>query len=121
MLVSRVAPLSPGSALDVACGDGTNPLWLAAHGWRVTGVDWSRVGLARARASADAARLAVDWVEADLHRWSPPVGAFDLVTIVYLHLPAAERRPIYAAAARAVAPGGRLLVVGHDRTNLAEG
>lgn len=121
VLVAEASRWSPGSALDVACGDGTNAVWLAGQGWRVTGVDWSGVALAKARLKADATGAVVDWIEADLARWTPPAGAFDLVTIVYLHLPAEERRAVYGAAAEAVAPGGRLLVVGHDRTNLTEG
>jgi len=31
--------LAPGLALDLACGEGRNSIWLAARGWRVTGVD----------------------------------------------------------------------------------
>jgi len=121
ILVAEASKLSPGAALDVACGVGTNAVWLASRGWQVTAVDWSRVALEKAQAKADSAGLAVDWVEADLLDWSPPSDAFDLVAIAYLHLPPEERRTVYAAAARAVAPGGRLLVVGHDRINLTEG
>lgn len=121
VLAARVSGLNPGSALDLGCGDGTNAVWLAKHGWRVTGVDWSAVALAKAATRADAASVAVDWVNADLLAWNPPAGSFDLVTIVYLHLPVDERRSIYAGAARALAPGGRLIVIGHDRTNLTEG
>jgi hypothetical protein len=43
------------------------------------------------------------------------------VAIVYLHLPPDERGPVYARAAAAVAPAGRLLIVGHDRLHGAEG
>jgi ubiquinone/menaquinone biosynthesis C-methylase UbiE len=87
----------------------------------VTGVDWSGVALAKARAKAGAAGVAIDVVEADLMDWSPPDAAFDLVTIAYLQLPPEERRSVYTAATRAVAPGGRLLVIGHDRSNLTDG
>ncbi len=120
-LVDAVARLTPGRALDLATGDGRNALWLARHGWRVTAVDFSQVALDRARRSAEAAGVEADWVLADLLEWRPPVRAFELVAVVFLHLPADERRRAYAAAAEAVAPGGRLLVIGHDRSNLAEG
>jgi SAM-dependent methyltransferase len=120
VLANVVAGWTPGSALDVACGDGTNAVWLARLGWRVTAVDWSDAGLAKGRFRAENAGVQVDWVQADLLDWSPP-GAFDLVTIVYLHLPPAERAAAYEVAAGAVAPGGRLLIVGHDQTNLTEG
>ena len=87
----------------------------------MTAVDFSGVAIERARRSAAAAGVNVHWVHADLLEWQPPRGAFDLVTLVYLHLPMNERHAIYAAAANAVAPGGRLIVVGHDRSNLTGG
>lgn len=120
-LVEVAAGLPPGTALDLGCGDGRNATWLAGSGWTVTGVDFSAVGLARAAAVAEARGLAVDWVQADLLVWEPPRDAFDLVALMFIHLPAAERQRVHAAAALAVAPGGRLLVVGHDRSNLADG
>jgi SAM-dependent methyltransferase len=47
-VVEVCAGLPPGRALDLACGEGRNALWLARQGWRVTGVDFSRVALERA-------------------------------------------------------------------------
>ncbi|HEY5471926.1 MAG TPA: class I SAM-dependent methyltransferase [Candidatus Limnocylindrales bacterium] len=120
-LVLGVAGLLPGTALELAAGSGTNAVWLAGQGWRTTAVDWSPVGLANGHAKAQAAGVEVEWLERDLFAWSPPVRSFDLVVIVYLHLPPDERGPVYAAAAAAVAPRGRLLVVGHDRLNATEG
>jgi SAM-dependent methyltransferase len=120
-LAAGVAGLAPGSALELAAGSGTNAVWLARQGWRTTAVDWSRVGLANSRGKADEARVEVEWLERDLFSWSPQARSFDLVVIVYLHLPPEERAPVYARAAAAVAPGGRMLVVGHDRLHAAEG
>ena len=115
------AALLPGTALELAAGSGTNAVWLAGQGWRTTAVDWSPVGLANGQAKAEAAGVEVEWLERDLFAWSPPVRSFDLVVIVYLHVPPDERAKIYPRAAAAVAPRGRLLVVGHDRLNATEG
>ena len=120
-LVLGVAGLLPGTALELAAGSGTNAVWLAGQGWRTTAVDWSPVGLANGQAKAEAAGVEVEWLERDLFAWSPPVRSFDLVVIVYLHVPQDERAKIYPRAAAAVAPRGRLLVVGHDRLNATEG
>jgi SAM-dependent methyltransferase len=120
-LVLGASGLPRGSALELAAGSGTNAVWLAGQGWRTTAVDWSPVGLANGRAKADAAAVSVKWLERNLFEWTPPGRSFDLVVIVYLHVPPDERRPIYARAAAAVAPGGRMLVVGHDRLNATEG
>ncbi|HEX7498413.1 MAG TPA: methyltransferase domain-containing protein [Candidatus Limnocylindrales bacterium] len=120
-LVLGVAGLVTGTALELAAGSGTNAVWLAGQGWRTTAVDWSPVGLANGRAKAEVAGVEVEWLERDLLGWRPPAVSFDLVVIVYLHLPPDERGPVYAAAAAAVAPDGRLLIVGHDRLNATEG
>ena len=120
-LTEAVARLSPGRALELACGSGTNAVWLAARGWSTTAVDWSAVGLANGKAAADAAGVTVEWLQCDLFAWTPDPRSHDLVAIVYLHMPPEERAPIYAAAAAAVAPGGHLVIVGHDRLHGAEG
>ena len=120
-LVLGASGLPRGSALELAAGSGTNAVWLAGQGWRTTAVDWSPVGLANGRAKANAAGVPVEWLERNLFDWTPPARSLDLVVIVYLHVPPDERRPIYAGAAAAVAPGGRLLVIGHDRLNATEG
>lgn len=120
-LVSEVADLTPGRALDLACGAGRNAVWLAERGWRVTAVDFSSVGLGIARDLAAARGMAVEWVEADVVTWMPPAGAFDLVCVLYLQLPAPDRRAVLAHAVDAVKPDGTLLVVGHDLLNLTEG
>jgi len=120
-LVGAVAKLRPGTALELAAGSGTNAIWLASLGWRVTAVDWSSVALANARAAAAAATVEIEWLERDLFTRAPPARQFELVVIVYLHLAPAERRTVYGAAAAAVAPGGHLVVIGHDRSNLADG
>lgn len=120
-LVEEVAGLAPGRALDLACGEGRNALWLAGKGWQVTAVDFSAVGLEKARRLASERELELILVEADVVEWEPPVASFDLVVLMYLHLPAGARRRVLRAATRGLAPGATLLVVGHDSTNLTEG
>jgi 2-polyprenyl-3-methyl-5-hydroxy-6-metoxy-1,4-benzoquinol methylase len=120
-LVEELDALPPGRALDVACGEGRNAVWLASKGWRVTGADFSRAGLAKAQRLATDRGVKVTWVEADVVEWRPATASFDLVVVMYLHLPAEQRRRALAHAAAALAPGGVLLVVGHDTSNLLKG
>ncbi len=116
-----LADAPAGRALDWAAGEGRHALWLAERGWQVTAVDFSSVAIDRGRQRAARAGLQVDWQVRDVTTWQPPAAAFDLVLIAYLHLPAGILRSSHRAAASAVAPGGRLLVVDHDLTNLTEG
>ncbi len=105
-LVSEVEGMEPGAALDVGCGEGRNAVWLAEQGWRVTGVDFSEVGLDKARRLAEDRGVGVEWVAADLRSYRPAESSYDLVVVLYLHLLADERRAIHAALAAALRPGG---------------
>jgi SAM-dependent methyltransferase len=118
-LVQEVDGLAPGRALDLGAGEGRNAVWLARQGWQVTAVDYSDVGLDKARRLATSAGVTVELVCADATQ--PIEGVFDLVVVLYLHLPADDRRRAYRNAAAAVAPGGTLLIVGHDTANLIDG
>jgi SAM-dependent methyltransferase len=121
LFAEQVAELPPRRALDLGCGEGRNAVWLAECGWQVTGVDFSSVGLEKAARLAEARGVSVEWVLADLREYVPPAGAFDLVAVLYLHVAAADRQAIHARAAEALAPGGLLLVIGHDATNPEHG
>ena len=120
-LLAEASGLAPGRALDLACGAGRNAVWLAERGFEVTGVDFSAVALAEARRLAAARGVEVAWVQADVVEWEPQAEAFDLVFVLYLQLPPAERRLAHEHAAAAVARGGTLLVVAHHRQNLTDG
>ena len=119
-LVAELDGLAPGRALDLACGEGRNAVWLAQRGWQVTGVDFSEVGLAKAAQLAESRGVEVDWVAADLLDYRPPAG-LDLVIAFYFQVPDDERRLVLSRAAEALAPGGTVLVVAHDLLNLSEG
>ena len=121
LLAAEVAGLVPGRALDVACGEGRNAVWLAERGWRVTGIDFSDVALAKAAELAAARGVEVEWVLADVVEQEPEPGAFDLVAVLYLQLPHDELAHALRHAARGTAPGGTLVVLGHDTTNLTDG
>jgi SAM-dependent methyltransferase len=120
-LVAEVSGLAPGRALDLACGEGRNAVWLAEQGWQATGVDFSDRALGKARELAAARGVEASWVQADLLDYRPEQRAYDLVIVLYLQVPAPERGRVLRAAADAVTPEGTLLVVGHDRSNLEHG
>jgi len=120
-LVTEVSDLPPGRALDLACGEGRNAIWLAELGWRTTGVDFSQVAIAKARERASQASLDVEFVCADLLDYEPERDAYDLVLLFSLQLPRDELRLVLERAASALAAGGTFLLVGHDLVNITEG
>jgi len=123
-LVAEAVDLSPGTALDVGCGEGADAIWLAGRGWTVTAVDFARTALERGRAQAETLgpEIAerIRWVHADVTA-ELPGDRFDLVSAQFMHLPPEPRRRLFARLAAAVARGGTLLVVGHDFSDVAAG
>jgi 2-polyprenyl-3-methyl-5-hydroxy-6-metoxy-1,4-benzoquinol methylase len=115
-LVAEVSALPPGTALDVGCGEGGDVIWLAEQGWRVTGADFSANGLARAARHAEEAGVAdrTDWWQVDARTFEAGGRSFDLVTTHFLHPPDGGMVEVVGRLAEAVAPGGHLLVVGHE-------
>lgn len=121
LFAAEIGELLPGRALDLACGEGRNAVWLAERGWRVTGVDFSDVALAKAAELAASRGVEVDWVVADILEYAPEPLAYDLVAVLYLQLPRDELLRAVRTAVAAVAPEGTLVVLGHDTTNLTSG
>jgi len=91
-------------------GEGRNGAWLAGRGLAVTTLDWSEVGVLKARAFAARRGVALDARVADAAGWDYPEGAFDLVAWIFLHLPPTDRAAAAAGCVRALAPGGLLVL-----------
>ncbi|WP_250290365.1 class I SAM-dependent methyltransferase, partial [Frankia sp. CiP1_Cm_nod1] len=121
VVVEHLTGLTPGRALDLACGEGRNAVWLATQGWRVTGVDFSQVAIRKARELSRRFDVTPEWIHADVMVWTPRPASYELVIICYLHLAPEQRRDVLRCAVDATVPGGTLLVIGHDRANLRHG
>ena len=112
-LVAEVSDLTPGSALDAGSGEGGDAFWLAEQGWQVTGIEFAATALERSAAEAIRRGVQVRWQHVDLTKQAPD-EQYDLVSSFYVQLPLERRRRLFAHLAGAVAPGGTLLIVGHD-------
>ncbi len=120
-LALELSDLTPGRALDAACGEGRNGLWLTEQGWQVTAIDFSTVGIDKARRIADRRALTIDFLVADLARDSLPRARYDLVVVLYLHTDPAERALWLPRLIDCVAPGGTFFYLGHDPRNIDRG
>ena len=71
--------LSPGRAIDLGCGVGDNAIFLAQHGFTVTGIDYAPAAIERARARARDAGVDVTLAVDDLTRLRSVHGPYDLL------------------------------------------
>ena len=82
-LVEVVSPLPPGKAVDLGMGDGRNSILLASRGWKVTGVDLSESGIARARRNAKTAGVQLTALHQDVNEFDFGDQQWDLVCMLY--------------------------------------
>lgn len=124
-IADTVVNLPAGRAIDLGAGEGRNALWLASLWWEVTAVDFSSVGLAtgEARATSLGPRVlpgSIEWVTADATTWRSP-HPVELVVMAYLQLPVDALAAAIGNSLAALAPGGTLALIAHDRDNLERG
>ncbi|PYX95844.1 MAG: hypothetical protein DMG71_07935 [Acidobacteria bacterium] len=100
----------PGTALDVAGGLGRHAIWLARRNWRVTLMDVSEVGLAKAREGAGRVADQIEFVRADMKEFNAGRRRYDLV-LVFFYL----ERKIFPELMKALRPGGVLIYKTYTR------
>jgi SAM-dependent methyltransferase len=110
-LAERYSALpADGRVLCLADGEGRNGVFLATKGMHVTGVDSSAVGLAKAERLANEREVPYTTVLADLSVWDLGEESWDGVVSIWAHLPAPIRTSLHPRLARALRPGGILLL-----------
>jgi cyclopropane fatty-acyl-phospholipid synthase-like methyltransferase len=114
-LIDGDGALAPGTALDLGCGTGDSSIYLAEHGWQVTGVDFVAKAVHKARAKAEANKVTATFTRADVTRLSSEGVGSNFGLIIdngCLHGMSPEDRDAYAREVTALAaPDARLLLV----------
>jgi SAM-dependent methyltransferase len=111
-VVAYVTQHSPGRAIDLGCGTGTNAMYLAKLGWEVVGVDFSTRAIGVAQRKSRSSGLAVEFQQADVTRLEGIPGPFNLALDIgcFHSLPADRREPYAQRLGEVVAPGGTFLL-----------
>ena len=120
--VAEVALQIPaGPVLCLAEGEGRNAVHLATLGHRVTALDQSEVGLAKARRLAAARGVEIETVAADLADYSIAVAAWAGIVATFAHLPPALRRRVHRDVVAGLQPGGVYIIEAYPPAQLAFG
>ena len=119
-VVELCGPLKPGTAIDVAGGEGRNAVWLAEQGWRVEVIDFAPNALAKALALA--AERGVEGrviaTEASALDFTAKLAPVDLAVVAYLHIYSHQLAQALRQTMAALKPGGHLMGVWHALENL---
>ena len=120
-LAQMSSKLPDGPVLCLAEGEGRNAVYLAKLGYRVTAVDQSATGLAKARRLAEAQGTVVETVHADLESYAIMPGAWAGIVAIFAHLPPELRRNVHAAVVQGLQPGGIFILEAYTPAQLALG
>ena len=108
-----------GRALSVADGESRNGVWLAEQGLTVTAIDFSPTAQKKARTLAAKRNVSLEIIQTDVHAWTYPEAAFDVVVEIFAQFSTpAERAVKWAGMRRALKPGGLLIVQGYTPKQL---
>jgi 2-polyprenyl-3-methyl-5-hydroxy-6-metoxy-1,4-benzoquinol methylase len=108
---SQLDQLTPGKLLLPAEGEGRNALYAARQGWQVTAYDFSEVARIKTLQQAlDSNLLNLEYHVQDLSHIELPQNTFDVIGIVFVHLPESTRKHLHRACVQSLKRGGRLIL-----------
>jgi|SRR6056297_91807 len=117
-LEENVDRLPGREVLCLAEGEGRNAVFLARHGFSVTAVDASAVGLEKARCLAAEHGVEIDTVHADLEDYALGVDRWDAIVSIFCHVLPPLRRKVHAQVPAALRRGGVFLLEAYTPAQL---
>lgn len=109
-LQANIESLTKGKTLCLAEGEGRNAVFLAMHGFDVTAVDLSSVGLEKAQLLADENGVAIKTIVADLSDFEIEENFWDTIISIWAHVPAIVRRSLHTKVVAGLKPKGTFLL-----------
>lgn len=113
--------LTGAQVLCLAEGEGRNAVYLAELGNKVTAVDLSAVGLAKAQMLAQSRSVEIDTLQADIAELQIEPASWDAIVSIFAHFPPAIRRELHQKVVRGLRPGGRYILEGYTVRQLLHG
>lgn len=120
-LAAHFAKIPKGKVLVLADGEGRNGVFLALQGYAVTSVDWSIVGLEKARALAKEKQVALTAVLCDLEAFQIQPNEWSGIVSIFCHLPKSLRQSVHRACVQGLQDGGVFLLEAYSPKQLQFG
>lgn len=115
----QAGQLPVGDTLSLGEGEGRNAVFLAGLGHRVSALDGSKVGLAKAQAFAAKNGVEIETIHTDLAVYELEENRWDVIVSVFCHLPPDLRKKVHGQIAAALRPGGCLILEAYTPQQLA--
>ncbi|MEJ2179954.1 MAG: class I SAM-dependent methyltransferase [Gammaproteobacteria bacterium] len=120
-LANAVGKIPKGKVLCVAEGEGRNAVFLAEHGYEVTAVDSSAVGLEKARQLAQERGISIQTIVCDLAHFNIEPQSWDGVVSIFAHVPPQVRKELHEKIVKGLRPGGVLILESYRPDQLKYG
>lgn len=116
--VEKLKIMKQGKLLLPAEGEGRNAVWAAAQGWQVTAFDQSHEGKAKAIRLAEERGVTIDYLIKDLRCFRGEVEVYDVIAMIYVHMPPEFRESVHAEMIKMLKPGGCLILEAFSKAQL---
>ncbi|MGD9489909.1 MAG: class I SAM-dependent methyltransferase [Calditrichaceae bacterium] len=108
----------PGSILLPGEGEGRNAVYAATKGWDVFAFDFSENAAKKARLLAEKHRVNLKYENIDFGNFEPPENQFDIIALIYVHLPSKQRPKFFRNLITSLKPGGKIVMEVFSKTQL---
>ena len=102
--------LAPGKAIFLGEGEGRNAVYAAKLGWQADAVDFSISGKDKALKLAKESNVAINYTVTDFERYQFKKNYYDLVVMIFLHLPKETNQIIFQGSISSLKKGGKLII-----------
>jgi SAM-dependent methyltransferase len=106
----QLLKIEPGKILLPGEGEGRNALFAAELGWNVTAVDFSEVAREKALNLVRMKNLLINYQIADLGSIKLPIAQYDVVGLIYVHLPVTDRKHLHGECIKSLKSGGTVIL-----------
>lgn len=118
-LKSELEHRKPGKLLLPGEGEGRNALHAAKEGWEVFALDQSTIAKKHTLEKAQKLGLHLRYETCDITHFIPEPNTFDVVALIYFHLPPAISANVCQKLVKALKPGGEIIIEGFGKKQLA--
>lgn len=120
-LEQNFSSIPKGKVLSIAEGEGRNAVFLARHGYTVTAVDSSIVGLKKAEKLASENKVQIECIHADLAEFDFGENKWEGIVSIFCPLPSELRKQIYKKVISSLKPGGVILLEAYTPDQIKHG
>jgi cyclopropane fatty-acyl-phospholipid synthase-like methyltransferase len=110
--------LQPGKLLLPFEGEGRNAVYAASKGWEVIAFDFSEAGKKKALQLANKHGVNIDYCVSSWEAFDFQAKTYNVIALIYAHLPEEKRRLLHAKAAESLKEGGTLLLEAFTKKQL---